>query len=502
MTANDPIASPTWYANIRQMFNGIDISHMQGQGVDLTSYEFVSSHAGAIYQQVAAGNMPPRPYKPWPADWVQTFLNWMTNNCPKGVPVAPLMLLAEKSKASRIRKEVTMLSADELTNLKAAFAGIMAKDTTDPNGYFVQAGYHWLPAPNTYCMHHVPGYNPWHRAYLLNFENALRSIPGCENVTLPYWDITAPFPDVLKSAPFDSYTLPEDIGPAYSKGYVTQRFDYPTIQQNLLNFAVTEKINRAMSKTDWEDFHGYFAGAPYNTIIAAHDSGHNSIGPTMSDQDVAAFDPVFWFFHCNWDRLFWQWQKEMEATDLNGLLSTINKEKDVLSYQTFTNPAVENLAPFTLNPPKVNTVATIDSENSLDVDYQAPKSRKLFKLMPKTSKRTLAAKSFTVNTQMVNVSVQGLNRLKIPGSFNVHLTKDGEVIASTGFFQPKEVDKCANCVSNAVVHFDFELPLAKIAGGKLGVWVEPIDKSFVGDRFPNKMMGNPTVEVNFMLGNE
>ena len=28
----------------------------------------------------------------------------------------------------------------------------------------------------------------WHRAYLLRFENALRKIPNCENVTLPFWD--------------------------------------------------------------------------------------------------------------------------------------------------------------------------------------------------------------------------------------------------------------------------------------------------------------------------
>ena len=69
----------------------------------------------------------------------------------------------------------------------------MAKDPSDPNSYFVQAGHHWLPAP-LYCLHHVPGYNPWHRAYMLSFENALRSVPECGDVTLPYWDITTPFP--------------------------------------------------------------------------------------------------------------------------------------------------------------------------------------------------------------------------------------------------------------------------------------------------------------------
>jgi hypothetical protein len=44
---------------------------------------------------------------------------------------------------------------------------------------------------------------------------------------------------------------------------------------------------------------------------------------------------------------------------------------------------------------------------------------------------------------------------------------------------------------SAVVHFDFKLPLDQIADGKLSVWVEPLNKEFIEDRFPNKLMGNP-----------
>jgi len=501
-------SAPTWYGVIRNYFTTRDIEHMRVQGFDLASYDAVKNHAGEIYQQVAAGNMPPG--NPWASVWVANFLQWMTAGFPKGTPPATmpataLRALENATSTARIRKDVTTLKDPELAALKKAFTAIMAKDPTDPNSYFVQAGYHWLPAPNTYCMHHVPGYNPWHRAYLLNFENVLRSVPGCEDVTLPYWDITTPFPEVLKNAPFDKYTLPEDIGPApYVKGYVTQRNDYPTIEANLAQFGVTADINRALSKTDWEDFNGYFAGAPYNTIIAAHDSGHNSIGPTMSDQSVASFDPVFWFFHCNWDRLFWQWQTTMHATDLNGLISTISQTSDPLSYQTFTDPVVGDLAPFTANPPKVNAAQTVNSVESLGVTYQNPASltRALVNTTAKTKLRALASEAVAVHTQLVNVRVDGINRLKIPGSFNVHLQKDGKTIASRGFFQPTEVEKCENCVNNAIFHFDFELPLEAVQGGKLSVWVEPLNKEFVGDRFPNKLMGNPTISVNLLLSNE
>ncbi len=49
-------------------------------------------------------------------------------------------------------------------------------------------------------------------------------------------------------------------------------------------------------------------------IEAAHDAGHGAAGPSMSKPDAAAFDPVFWLFHANWDRLWWQWQQIMDAT--------------------------------------------------------------------------------------------------------------------------------------------------------------------------------------------
>ncbi|MGI8640813.1 MAG: tyrosinase family protein [Pyrinomonadaceae bacterium] len=504
-TTTTPVSNPTWYGDIRNMFDQTDIDHMSKQGLDLTSYDEVKNSASGIYGQVAQGNMPPPPNN-WTSDQVATFLNWMTNNFPKGTPpqinLTALKTLGATNTATRIRKEITTLSATELSNLVTAFTAIKALDPTDLNSYFVQAGYHWLPAGNMFCQHHAPGYNPWHRAYLMSFENALRSVPGCEDVTLPYWDITTLFPDVLKKAPFDSYTLPQDIGENYNKGYVTQRYPYLTIQKNFSKYDVTGDINRALSKTDWEDFHGAWSGSANNTIIAAHDGGHNSIGPTMADQSVAAFDPVFWFFHANWDRLFWQWQTQMQATNLTGLLTTINKTTDINSYNIFTISVLESLPPFTADPLKLNTLSIIDSVNSLSVGYQNPTTVSKLNMLAKTTQTTLASQKFSVHTDRVNVSVRGLNRLKIPGSFSVHLLKDGKVIASKGFFQPNEVEKCGNCVENAVVRFDFELPLKTVSGGKLGIWVEPNDKSFVGDHFPHKLMGNPTVEVHLLMTTE
>jgi hypothetical protein len=504
-TPKYPVTHPTWYDTIRLMFTDTDIAHMGSQGLDLTSYEQVQQSAGPIYGQVSAKLMPPG--NPWTADMSQTFLNWITDGTPKGTPKADQVSAALEAAlaapaALRIRKDVNSLSDPEKDKVKKAFEGILAKDKnlSDPNCYFAQASIHWLP--KKLCQHHVPPYNPWHRAYLLGFENALRSVAGCEDVTLPYWDITTPFPDFLKSPPFDKYTLPQDIGGGFNKGYVTQRFPYPQIQQNLLRYQVTDDLNRALTKTDWEDFHGYWSNAPYNTIIAAHDGGHGSIGPTMSNPAVASWDPVFWFFHSNWDRLWWEWQKRMKATDLNGLLSTINKNTDADSYNLFTVPALESLfmKPFSEAPMGLTSVKVIDSVTSLDVDYAPSKAQPAAPVFAlKTQLAAALDRQPSVEPQRVIVSVGGINRLKIPGSFAVNLFKDGQRLASRFMFQPPEPDKCETCVKNAIAHFDFELPLAQVTGGKLHVEVEPVDTSVVGPRFPAKLMGRPTISVHLPL---
>jgi tyrosinase len=220
----------------------------------------------------------------------------------------------------------------------------------------------------------------------------------------------------------------------------------------------------------------------------------------MSDPSAASFDPVFWFFHSNWDRLWWQWQVKVQATSLNGLLTTINKVTDLLSYNTFTVPILEVLKPFTAGPLGLNTLKVIDSVNSLGVDYAPPKVQpQPLAFVLKTSRATSINREVAINPQRATVSVTGVNRLKIPGSFRVHLLKDGKQIATSFLFQPNEPEKCESCVQNAIAHFDFDLPLGQISGGKLSVDVEPVNKKVVGPSFPAKLMGNPKIDVHIPL---
>jgi tyrosinase len=167
----------------------------------------------------------------------------------------------------RVRRSIEDLQYDyhhdkpkPLEDLMRAWRGIKALPPDDDNSFFKIGGYHGEPFRGAgwgnasywggYCNHGNVLFPTWHRAYLVRLEEALRSIPGCEDVTLPFWDETsqsskdngvpwaltdetfpldgAPIPNPLRSFVFNK-TIKDHISgddPDYSKpnGYETVRY--------------------------------------------------------------------------------------------------------------------------------------------------------------------------------------------------------------------------------------------------------------------------------------
>ena len=85
-----------------------------------------------------------------------------------------------------------------LETLMRAWKGIKELPPNDPRSFFSLGGLHGEPFRGAgwgssaywggYCNHGNVLFPTWHRVYLLKLEEALRTIPGCEDVTLPFWD--------------------------------------------------------------------------------------------------------------------------------------------------------------------------------------------------------------------------------------------------------------------------------------------------------------------------
>jgi hypothetical protein len=75
----------TWTKDIKKMFTPLDIEHMAGLNVDLSSYRSVKIWASKIYERVQDGSMPPpgSGEQPWTTDMINTFGCWIQQGKPE-----------------------------------------------------------------------------------------------------------------------------------------------------------------------------------------------------------------------------------------------------------------------------------------------------------------------------------------------------------------------------------------------------------------------------------
>jgi tyrosinase len=201
----------------------------------------------------------------------------------------------------RIRRNIADLDPNgpEITALKAGIGALRARDQSDPTGWHQQALIH-----QDHCPHGNFFFLPWHRAYLLHFENLCRVASGNANFVLPYWNWSTSrrLPAVFwGDASNPLFHAGRDITPnsAASEFAVGQ-----TIIANILNtnsFLTfgsgkpnpLEQRRRATT--------GSLEGGPHNYI-------HGFVGGDMSTF-MSPLDPCFWLHHANVDRLWAEWDE-------------------------------------------------------------------------------------------------------------------------------------------------------------------------------------------------
>jgi len=129
---------------------------------------------------------------------------------------------------------------------------------------------------------------PWHRLYLLELEDLLRSKQP--DVTIPYWDYANDpvRPDWVGDAP-DVWRgdVGEEGGSLPSQASIDSILSEPTY----LKF------------TDRLEFE-------------AHNDVHVWLNGTVSTQETAAKDPIFWLLHANVDRIWDKWQLTHTGTPI------------------------------------------------------------------------------------------------------------------------------------------------------------------------------------------
>jgi hypothetical protein len=247
----------------------------------------------------------------------------------------------------RVREDADALlkpeNKDKLDALKLAFKTLQESKDPKKNMTF-WANIHGAPLGETAtgpCEHNSELIWPWHRAYLYQFETALRESnpPMTSNVTLPYWNWAAPpsgdrYPKIF-----------EEPGSPLNYAFRTTSPSGAPLPSDI--------EDQLLSIPLWIDFGGDIKAnepSPGALELQAHNPGHGFIGGHNNSTARAARDPIFWAHHTNLDRIWIDWTaKNGEQTvgvmePLRGLPGTVVKDWLDVSMKYKYGPK-ENLTP-------------------------------------------------------------------------------------------------------------------------------------------------------------
>ncbi len=251
-----------------------------------------------------------------------------------GLVSSPLFLRAARA-ATLIRHDLTSTDGKAMLKIYAKGVGkMMAMAQQEPRGWLFQwythavrsdrtkAGeisriYGASPGPDgqlasatwSTCEAHFTSHEdfflPWHRMYVLCFEEIVRKITGEDGFTLPYWNYT----DSNQRALPDEFRKQNDPdwGPLYRPDRKSGVNSGTAIDKlpGALPFDLNAMKSIVYGATSGDA--GFCANTDNNPHGCIHDDVGNGVG--TGSVPWAANDPIFWMHHCNIDRIWASWNK-------------------------------------------------------------------------------------------------------------------------------------------------------------------------------------------------
>jgi hypothetical protein len=251
----------------------------------------------------------------------------------------------------RYRKNVKAMTIAEWTTLERAIRQLQTNDSgntdTGSSGERHDSYAYFVKRHREESVHYGELIWPWHRAFLLQFEDALNKVKRSDDlpIALPYWDWAEQsdgqigYPSAYENT--GSVLYMSDRTPYARADYPNQT---PFCIATGLScdptalYPAARFLQQVLSASDWLSFGGGKEGRdpeiPMNTRVhlVIHDQ---YVKGTMGPASTAAKDPLFWAHHANLDRLVSNWQIAHPGTDACGECETL-VYVDPVAVQRFT----------------------------------------------------------------------------------------------------------------------------------------------------------------------
>jgi hypothetical protein len=364
-------SSPYWIpVQRRQEVGNGWASCMQGFGIQLHDYASVKQWSVRIYQFLFSREMPlsADPGEQWPDEALETFRVWVNQGWREtgSDPLSPderIPLPRPRPVSLRIRRDLRFLTQAELDDYRMRVDECFRVTDASPKA----PGQQFFSVHGDWCLHYQEAFLLWHRAYLMAFENRIgcavpywnwyaqdAAVEGSPSAGLPQ-----AFKDETYVHPRTGKVLPNPLRFAAAKGGVSKAcagkmpaemrsasLDCRWVQRDPILYTTghahraerTKKIGltllyqqQVQRTLAFKDFsHPQGVGFPWANIQTfdppppdseyiyrdynfdgayeqPHDNYHGWVGPDMADNAYTAFDPVFWSYHANIDRIFEIW---------------------------------------------------------------------------------------------------------------------------------------------------------------------------------------------------
>jgi tyrosinase len=222
----------------------------------------------------------------------------------------------------------------------------------------------------------------------------------------------------------------------------------------------------------------------------------------MGENDTAGLDPIFFFHHCNVDRIFWLWQQRHQATKkleiIEGYPGTNSVDSQGPTPGTAPNSWLNEKSP--LDPFKLTGKDGIErayiSNDVIDIESQLGYTYSNGSLVEYSSAKTLAA---LPNSPLIRIS--RINKAPIRGSFTISAfaNVDGEKVClgTEAVLSRWSVIGCANCQTHLEVKAFFPTHglLASNDGNKNAISIEI--KGRQGGDFSNSTILATAKQIDF-----
>ncbi len=367
-------ASPYWIAPDKREATGQGWAGcMNGFSIQLQDYASVRQWSVLIFQYLHCREMPltSDPIEYWPDEALETFRLWVNQGWRRSD--TDLVDFQERIPEPRprpvklrIRRDLRSLTEAEVNEYRMRVDDCFHLGDAAPDA----PGQRFFSVHGDWCLHYQEAFLLWHRAYLLAFEDRI----GC---LVPYWNwyardasmdgspsagLPQAFKDLTYVHPGTGEVRPNPLRFAAAKGGVSKACSGGTVGTTAECFWVQrdpvlytsgddhraertrkigltrlyqQQVQRALAFRDFS--HPQGVGYPWANIQSfnppppdseyryrdynfdgayeqPHDNYHGWVGPDMADNAYTAFDPVFWSYHANIDRIFEIWLRTNART--------------------------------------------------------------------------------------------------------------------------------------------------------------------------------------------